>query len=453
MAQPLLSAAELAPRQQIRQFQQFRWGLVLTEYAAAILAFSLSYPINSWPLLLLLLALHGCSNLMLSIWPQQHNFPERVFVVGVLLDLLILTLLLALSGGAGNGLIALLLLPVAVCAVLLPAILAYLTALLAVLCYALLLNLSDAQSAMDHSMHLQMGHQLAAAPSGFNQHMLQMGWAFALSALLITWFISAQAKLIRQKSQQLNLLQQQQSRQEQMLAVATYAANAAHDLATPLQNITLLTDELLTDELSTDEMPPAALPAELLTDLQLEVKKCQQIVQQLRSKAQQLRSQKMQPQPVLDISAQAIQLWLVSRPEISLQLQQETDQSRCELPDALAWSAALFNILDNAADASLANQQPQLDIQLQLSAGKFQMQIRDFGAGLTAAQLKELGLAPQPGTSGLGLGQFLANASIERLGGKMSRRNCTDGDTVNPGNANSGTVNSGTITSIYFQAV
>lgn len=453
MAQPLLSAAELAPRQQIRQFQQFRWGLVLTEYAAAILAFSLSYPINSWPLLLLLLALHGCSNLMLSIWPQQHNFPERVFVVGVLLDLLILTLLLALSGGAGNGLIALLLLPVAVCAVLLPAVLAYLTAVLAVLCYALLLNLSDTQSAMDHSMHLQMGHQLAAAPSGFNQHMLQMGWAFALSALLITWFISAQAKLIRQKSQQLNLLQQQQSRQEQMLAVATYAANAAHDLATPLQNITLLTDELLSDELQ-QGMPCA----EVLTDLQLEVKKCQQIVQQLRSKAQQLRSQKMQPQPVLDISAQAIQLWLVSRPEISLQLQQETDQSRCELPDALAWSAALFNILDNAADASLANQQPQLDIQLQLSGGKFQMHIRDFGAGLTAEQLKELGLAPQPGTSGLGLGQFLANASIERLGGKMSRRNCTDSDTVNPGNANPGTVNSGTgnsgtITSIYFQAV
>lgn len=438
MAQPLLSATELAPSQQIRQFQQFRWGLVLTEYAAAILAFSLSYPINSWPLLLLLLALHGCSNLMLSIWPQQHTFPERVFVVGVLLDLLILTLLLALSGGAGNGLIALLLLPVAVCAVLLPAVLAYLTALLAVVCYALLLHLSDAQSTMDHSMHQQVGHQLATASSGFNQHMLQMGWAFALSALLITWFISAQAKLIRQKSQQLNLLQQQQSRQEQMLAVATYAANAAHDLATPLQNITLLTDELLTDELQQQ-----ALPAELLQDLHLEVKKCQQIVQQLRSKAQQLRSQKMQPQPVLDISAQAIQLWLVSRPEISLQLQQETDQSRCELPDALAWSAALFNILDNAADASLANQQPQLDIQLQLIAGKFQMQIRDFGAGLTAEQLKELGLEPQPGTTGLGLGQFLANASIERLGGKMSRRNCTDG----------GTLTSGTITSIYFQAV
>ncbi len=49
-----------------------------------------------------------------------------------------------------------------------------------------------------------------------------------------------------------------------MLAVATYAANAAHDLATPLQNITLLTDELLSDELQ----QRYTLAPEVLTDLQ-----------------------------------------------------------------------------------------------------------------------------------------------------------------------------------------
>lgn len=422
MAQPLFSATELAPRHQIRQFQQFRWGLVLTEYAASVLAFSLSYPINSWPLLLLLLALHGCSNLVLPVWPNGQRFPERVFIVGVLLDLLILTMLLALSGGASNGLIALLLLPVAVCAVLLPPILAYLTALLAMACYALLLHLGDSQNTMDHSMHQQMGHVMAQADAGFNQHMLQMGWAFALSALLITWFISAQAKLIRQKSQQLNMLQQQQSRQEQMLAVATYAANAAHDLATPLQNITLLSDEL--------QHQTSVIPAELLQDLHTEVHKCQQIVQQLRSSAQQLRSQKAQTQPVLDISVQAIQLWLVSRPDISLELQQESDDSRCELQDALAWSSALFNILDNAADASVANNHPQLAIELKLLAGSFHLQLRDFGVGLTAQQLAELGLQPQLSDQGLGIGQFLANASIERLGGHISRQNSPDGGTV-----------------------
>ncbi|OBP16415.1 hypothetical protein A5320_03115 [Rheinheimera sp. SA_1] len=437
MTQPLLAAAELAPRHQIRQFQQFRWGLILTEYAASALAFSLSYQVTSWPLLLLLLTLHGCSNLALTVWPGGQRFPERVFIVGILLDLLILTLLLVLSGGASNGLIALLLLPVAVCAVLLPPLLAYLTALLAVGCYALLLQLGDAQAAMDHSMHLEMGHTLMPAASGFNQHMLQMGWAFALSALLIAWFISAQAKLIQQKSQQLNDLQQQQSRQEQMLAVATYAANAAHDLATPLQNITLLSDELLNNQVLSNELlkvepaqQPNSLPTELLQDLQTEVAKCQQIVRQLRSSAQQLRSQKAQPQPVQDISLQAIQLWLVSRPEISLTLKQQQDGSRCELQDALAWTAALFNILDNAADASIANEQPKLDAELRLHQEQFQLQLRDFGAGLSSQHLAELGLQPQPDSQGLGLGQFLANASIERLGGHISRHNSPKGGTV-----------------------
>lgn len=449
MTQPLLVTTQLAPRQQIRQFQQFRWGLILSEYAASALAFSLAYPINSWPLLLLLLTLHGCSNLALPMWPGSQRYPERVYMMGILLDLLILTMLLVLSGGASNGLIALLLLPVAVCAVLLPPLLAYLTALLAVACYALLLQLGNAQSGIDHEMHHQMQHNLAQADAGFSQHMMQMGWAFALSALLIAWFISAQAKLIRQQSQQLNTLQQQQSRQEQMLAVATYAANAAHDLATPLQNITLLSDELLSDELMSDELindeqqgdtqhHSRYVPTVLLQDLQAEVGKCQNIVQQLRSSAQQLRTQKSQPQPVMEISTKAIQLWLVSRPDINLQFTQQQDDSRCELQDALAWSAALFNILDNAADASLANLQPQLAIDLQLQQGRFQLQLRDFGQGLTSQQLVELGRQPQPDSQGLGLGQFLANTSIERLGGQVSRQNLPQG---------------GTLTDIRFQAV
>ncbi len=76
--------------------------------------------------MLLLLTMHGCSNLVLPLWPGSQRFPQRLFILGVLADLLILTLLLAFSGGASNGFIALLLLPVAVCAVLLPALQAYL---------------------------------------------------------------------------------------------------------------------------------------------------------------------------------------------------------------------------------------------------------------------------------------------------------------------------------------
>ncbi|MFN6263674.1 MAG: sensor histidine kinase, partial [Chromatiaceae bacterium] len=215
----------------------------------------------------------------------------------------------------------------------------------------------------------------------------------------------------RQKSRELYQLQQQQSQQEQMLAVATYAANAAHDLATPLQNLTLLTDEL-------SDSPPDPT---LLADLREEVRRCQRIVQQLRQNALQLR-QPQAKEALCLVAQRALKLWLVSRPEISLTLAEQIDHTENPVADALAWSAALFNILDNAADASLAQQQPRLDIRISQHQQHFSLQIRDFGQGLPAEQLATLGKTPYDSAEGLGLGQFLANSSIERCGGQVLRR-------------------------------
>ncbi len=119
---------------------------------------------------------------------------------------------------------------------------------------------------------------------------------------------------------------------------------------------------------------------------------------------------------MLHVTQQAIQLWLVSRPDICIDISCRQDESACQLQDALAWSAALFNILDNAADASLANQRAELKLELSLQQGFFCCQLTDFGNGLSEPQLAELGLIVQPSSQGLGLGQLLANASIERFG-------------------------------------
>lgn len=418
-------STESAPLQQVKQLQQFRWGLVGTTYLAAFAAWALQYPVGSWPLLLFLLTLYGCTNLSLPWLPGASVQPQRLFAVAILCDLTLFTLMLALSGGAGNGLIALLLLPVAVSAVLLPGRIALLTAALAVTCYlilALLLPLNQVdphtgQQIYDpHAEHVS--HQVfidglehsQMMPAQFSSHLWQMTWAFALSAFFIATFVSAQAHLVRQKSRELTQLQRQQWQQEQMLAVATYAANAAHELATPLQNLTLLTDEL-----SAGISDPA-----LLTDLQQEVRRCQQIVQQLRHNAQQLRQPKSL-EPLHHVVQQALRLWLVSRPDISLSLSEQLDDSLCPVSDSLAWSAALFNILDNAADAGVAVHEPRLEVSLSQQKQHFVLQIRDFGAGIPAEQLADLGKKPRPSIDGLGLGQFLANSSIERLGGVVTR--------------------------------
>lgn len=411
---PFKSTVE--PVQQLWQLQRFRWGLIFSCYLAAAIAKTLNYPISSWPLLLFLLFLYASSNQLLAVLARRTQWPYRLVSLTIMFDLLLFSLMLALSGGASNGLIALLLLPVAISAVLLPGRLALLVAALAVACYLLLALQVPAVSPHQHE---HAHHQPA-----FSSHLWQMAWAFALSAFFIAAFVSSQARLIRYQSEQLNQLQQQQLQQEQMLTVATYAANAAHDLATPLQNLTLLSEELRESVDSTGHLPSPE-PV-LIQDLCDEIARCQQIVRQLRHNAQQLR-EPAQPQELSQVLLRAIDLWLVSRPEISLHLTKQLDHSSCPVTDPLAWSAAIFNILDNAARAGLHNQQNRLDLQLQQAQGQLELQIRDYGKGLDEQRLAELGRLPQQDSDGLGLGQFLANTAIERLGGRVERQNMPTG--------------------------
>lgn len=395
----------------IQQLQRFRWVLIALELLASLIGYLLEYPIHSWSLLCFVIAVHVFTNISLKLWRGDKGSEQRFIAVSILIDLFMITALLAMTGGASNGFVAILLLPVAVTAVLFSALPSYLMAILAIGCYSLLLQVPLTTDA--HAMHQHPG----VTPSDtqpFSQHISQMWWAFSFSAFIVSWFISAQTQRIRTTSAQLTKLQQKQLQHEQVLAVATYAANAAHDLATPLQNLVLLTDEL------TEQQQDPALAADLRQQLQL----CQQIVQQLRTNAQQLRKGELQSQPLYDAIQHSIQLWLVSRPEISIEQHFSSDQSPLTVADSMSLAAALFNILDNAADASLLNKEPRLSLTMQQHNSQLELQIRDYGPGLPESELALLGKRPHQSEQGLGLGQFLANVSIDSLGGKVERENC-----------------------------
>ena len=410
---PIFSRKEVKADHPIQQLQRFRWVLIALELLASLIGYLLEYPIHSWSLLCFVIAVHVFTNISLKLWRGDKGSEQRFIAISILIDLFMITALLAMTGGASNGFVAILLLPVAVTAVLFSALPSYLMALLAIGCYSLLLQVPLTTDV--HAMH-QHPSAASAGTEPFSQHISQMWWAFSFSAFIVSWFISAQTQRIRTASAQLNTLQQKQLQHEQVLAVATYAANAAHDLATPLQNLVLLTDEL------TEQQQDPALAADLRQQLQL----CQQIVQQLRTNAQQLRKGELQSQPLYDAIQHSIQLWLVSRPEISMQQDFSSDQSALTLTDSISLAAALFNILDNAADASLHNKEPRLSLTMQQHNSQLELQIRDYGPGLPEHDLALLGKRPYQSEQGLGLGQFLANVSIDSLGGKVERENCAE---------------------------
>ena len=425
MARQLIIATELSEQHQLKHFVQFRWGLLGFATVALSAGWLLHYPVSSWPLLGLLLLTHICTNL-LPYWLAASKMPLKViYLLCCTLDILLLTCLLTLSGGVSNGLVAMLLLPVAVAAVMLPGRSCYFIALLAIAGYSMLLQVGDlhipdidtllTQTAEQaaHASHTGHGMHAQHNSDGFSQHMQQMWWAFTISALLISWFISAQAELNRVKSRKISELQQQQIRNEQILALATFAANAAHDLASPIQTIQLLADELDTTE-----------PA--VQELKQQLQRCQQIVQQLRSDAGSLREENSTT-PLCQQIEQAVTRWLNSRPEICLGIQRNLHAEDFSLADSQGFTAALLNILDNAADASLANNSNQLELQLSLDSSGLSLQVRDFGEGLSDSRLAELGKLPQQSEQGLGIGQFLANMSIERLSGSVRRQNAGNG--------------------------
>lgn len=415
MAITFIESAALAPLQQLKQFRNYRWGLIFAETLVALLAWLFNFPILNPHLIVSLLMLHTISNTVMYWIPRPEIYTKQLVALSCVMDLLLLTLFLAFSGGANNGFVSILLLPVATAAVLLSPASAFLHSSLAILCYSLLL-LPQAVIPVLHANHVSTPlHNFTAELWGqyaFNTHLLQMWAAFSFSVVLVSWFVSNQAKLIRRQAERLGLFQQQQVQQEQLLALSSYAANAAHQLATPIQNISLLATELASFH-SEDQA---------LLDLKHETDRCQNIVQELRLNAQQLRQQQFEPIAITKVIEQTLASWLVSRSDITLEQQHKEDGSSCFLTESRSFAAALMNILDNAADASSQNHQPRLHVFSHVNRGQFCLIIRDFGEGLSAQRLKELGKVPQPSEQGFGIGQFLANITIERLGGSVDRR-------------------------------
>lgn len=331
----------------------------------------------------------------------------------ILIDLFLFTALLYLSGGATNGAVSILLLPVATAASLFRWRLSVPLALLAIGCYSVLMFYFRPVADTGHMHHqMEMGSSSA--------HLLGMWFAFIFSCLLLVWFIGQQSNVVREKNKNISALREEQLRDEQLIAIATFAANAAHDLATPLSSISLLCEEVKED-----------LPGDqegidmLITQVEL----CRSIVQSISHKAILNHSNISQDQAIGDYFQQLIERWLVTRPDINLDMALQEQLSHITFRADAGLESAMTNILDNAANASVANGFDNLNLQLEITEDQaIRLKITDFGSGIDDELISKLGKAPVTSKAdGLGLGQFLANSTIERNGGNVWRKSSDSG--------------------------
>jgi two-component system sensor histidine kinase RegB len=333
---------------------------------------------------------------------RARRIPEiRVLEIylQMLVDIGMLTWMIAWSGGIQNPFSSLFLLPIALSILALPSRLVWWTALASAVGYAVS---ALAGQKLEH-IHSNPG-------DSFTLHKVGMLANFAVSAAVILLFFTRMAAAWRQSEREVARLRERFARNEGILALATHAASVAHELNTPLGTMTLMVDDLIEDGGSASQREAYATMRRLL-----EV--CTDRVRELAAPANVGPEENRSRTVNLD---GVIERWRLVRPAIDLQ--RTGSISGFEMVDP-AVGHLLQALLNNAADAGEQAGVPRVDLYLHSDSSGLSGEIRDYGVGLEEAQpLLPAALFRTSKPDGLGIGLALSHATVERLGGALSMR-------------------------------
>ncbi|MBA1201821.1 HAMP domain-containing histidine kinase [Pseudomonas capeferrum] len=331
---------------------------------------------------------------------------EMEYALQLACDLLIHSALLYYSGGSTNPFVSYYLVPLAIAAVTLPWI------------YSLALS---GLALAAYSMLLVQFYPLETLPMARDKMQVYGMWlSIALAAAVITFFAARMAEELRRQEQLRAERREDSLRDEQLLAVATQAAGAAHELGTPLATMSVLINEMRQDHTDPQLQEDLAV-------LQDQVKLCKQTLQQLVRAAEANRRMNLETQEVTAWVDEALDRWHLMRPETSYRFQRLGLGPAPSLAPPPDLTQALLNLLNNAADAC----PDDLEISLDWDVQDIVIAIRDHGPGVPVAIAESIG-KPFFTTKGkgFGLGLFLSKASVTRAGGSVKLYSHEQGGTL-----------------------
>jgi len=300
-----------------------------------------------------------------------------------------------LSGGATNPLITVFLPLVAMGAMVLERLQAWLLGSMAILAYSYLWYFYQPLSIQDAQVATQL-------------HLFGMWLVFVVSDIMVIWFILQVTRALRARDAELAATREQAIRNDWVVSIGSLAAGAAHELSTPLGTLNLLIDELLEEYTETGS-------GSLRSDLELmrrQVESCKQSLHQLTQRSEE-NSYRQVVAPWLKRLGDS---WQVMNPAASITMEIPAALNGYEVIGDVSLERALVNALDNALNAGA--------IKVVLSASLDQQQllltIEDDGSGISpeAVAAFEAG-QPVASAKGMGVGLLLARAAIERHGGSF----------------------------------
>jgi two-component system sensor histidine kinase RegB len=409
-----------------------RCGAILAQFATLILIHRFLSHDFAWGAMLGAVCFLVLVNL-LTWWRLSFNFPvgSLELFLQLSVDVLVLTVLLYYGGGSTNPFVSLYLLPLVIAAATLPRRLTWGMAALTLACYSLLMvwyvplpgghmqHAPAAMQPMDHSQH-NMAMMDMAAPTtvvsttspledAFNTHVLGMWLGFVISAVVVAYFAVEMARAVRIRDTQLNRVREEILRNERIVSLGTQAAGAAHELGTPLSTMSVIIGEMRRDCSDPEHQ-------DNLNILNDQVRNCKRILDSLLAHAQETSGELSLEEFIRTV----LDEWQLLRPTVHYRFHVGGIQPSPRVRADLALRSALLNLLNNAADAS----PDEMEIHLRWDNANVTLEIHDHGPGLTSEVASRAGsVFFTTKQEGRGLGLFLANATLDRLGGSVRLTN------------------------------
>jgi two-component system sensor histidine kinase RegB len=391
---------------------RLRWGAIVGQ--AAVIAYvewglRIALPLVS---LAGILALEFAANLGFEVWLRRRlPVSEPTVAAALALDVSCFTGLLYLTGGPLNPFSFLYLVHIALAALVLRQRWAWTLVLLSVGASAALfvrhVPLPMNHHGMSAAEHQHMMHHGAGEP--LDLHLRGMWVAFAVAAAFIVYFINRVTRALSDREAELARARELAARTEKLASMATLAAGAAHELATPLSTIAVIAKELERGATQDSVAEDARMVRE-------QVERCRTILTQMSEGAGEAPGEAARSTSLQELVEVALD-GLASPNRVRLEWVDGAREEAVVVP-LRAVAQALRNVLSNGIDASPLDR----DVVLRIapSGTDCRFEVSDSGAGMSSDVLahatEPFFTTKEPGR-GMGLGLFLTRSVVEHLGG------------------------------------
>ncbi|WP_347330833.1 sensor histidine kinase [Marinimicrobium locisalis] len=331
---------------------------------------------------------------LFSFVPRPRREHHRL-TLHLLLDILLWNAVVWLTGGASNPFSALLLIPLALAFLTLPPGLAACLLVVSILCQLAQLNAMSEMSA---------GH------GGMSGHFEAMVMGFVIAAVLLALTLLYLRRQLRQRETDLQRLREAQLRDEQLLAVGTAAAQLTHEMATPVQSVRLLLEEL--DDTLANSASEKTAGVRATMSQQLE--RIEGLLEDWRVIAEDVRERRLTLLSLETLQASLRKTLAITRPGDQVHWPDSAPLQGRRVRADRTLIPAVLSLLHNALDAG-----GEVWVSSRIEGGHWLLDIDNDGQPLSPELQTRLGAEFVPSTSGFGVGARVSHATLERFGGRV----------------------------------